>query len=195
MPTLVLITGYARSGKDTFADGIAAGARRSDVGFFKFASGLKEGGNKYLEWVGQYSSSEFDFFHEEFKVKWRDVLVALGSMSRDLNPDVFAKMLTNDANDFLGDNLVENSLKDTLVIVSDWRYLNEYKVCVNELVGWRVVTVRVDTSTVLPANEEEGLSIAAINRQMTTDYQYYFHPNSAAAVLDEGKHLARTLGI
>jgi tRNA uridine 5-carbamoylmethylation protein Kti12 len=197
MPTLILITGYARSGKDTFADGLASAARRSDIAFFNYADGLKDAANKYLAWVGQISPDEIDFHNDEFKAKNREVLVALGKMSRSIDVNVFARMLTNDAIDFHTGNLVESSLKDTVVISSDWRYLNEYKVAVAELsrIGWRIITVRIDTTGTLPANEEEALSIAAIAREMPTDYQYYFNANSAEAVKTEGKGLARILGL
>ena len=197
MPTLILITGFARSGKDTFANGLAAAARRSDIGFFNYADGLKDAANKYLAWVGQISADEVDFHNDAFKTKHREVLVALGKMSRSIDVDVFAKMLTNDANDFHTGNLVESSLKDTVVITSDWRYLNEYKIAAAELgrIGWRIITVRIDTTGTLPANEEEALSIAAIGREMVTDYQYYFNANNAEAVRTEGKGLARILGL
>ena len=197
MPTVVLITGFARSGKDTLAAGIIEGARRSDCAQINFADGLKESANKFLEWVGLLDD-ETDFFDDDYKARNRNVLVELGRFARSHDKDIFAKMLCADADEFSRSKRREETLKDVLVVVSDWRYMNELRVVRERLgdgLGWRVVTVRVDTLGVYAANEEEGLSIGEITREHASDYGFVFAPGSAKAVEAEGRYLARTLGL
>jgi hypothetical protein len=197
MPTLVLITGYARSGKDTFALGIELAAKRSDVAHINYADGLKESANKFLEWVGLHDGDTMDFFDDDFKAKHRNVLVELGRFARSYDRDIFAKMLCGDAAEFHTEKRREQTLRDTLVVTSDWRYLNELKVAQRSLGadGWRIVTVRINTVGIEAANDEEGISIGEITRETVADYEYTFSQGSAACVEAEGRFLARTLGL
>jgi hypothetical protein len=197
MPTLVLITGYARSGKDTFATGILEAVRRSDAAQINFADGLKESANKFLEWVGLHDGDETDFFDDDYKTKHRHILVELGRFARSHDKDIFAKMLCDDATEFHIEKRREQTVRDTLVVVSDWRYLNELRVAERSLGadGWRIIKVRVDTVGTWAANEEEGLSIGEITRETAPDYSYVFAPGSANCILAEGRFLARTLGL
>ena len=184
--TVVLITGYARSGKDTLARGMMQAAK--DVGVIEhlnFADSLKMGLNEMLAVFGQLSS-DANFFDERFKSQHRDVLVAAGRFARSLDRNVFASVFCNRIKDGFNDS----------VICSDWRYLNELQVVRNDLgATHRIVTVRVNTVGIEAANEEEGLSIGEITREVPIDYDYTFMPNSKTHIEAEGRELARRLGL
>lgn len=192
-PTLILITGFARSGKDTLAEGIVAG--RSDKNPIlrrNFADSLKNAANNFLGELGLLG--EFVNFHDEtFKSRHRDMLVALGAGARSINKSVFADIFADDCVRFQA----LNPDRPAVVIASDWRYINELYVARGRLaeIGWRIVTVMVQTSGVDAANQEEGLSIGQITREVSTDYSYAFRPQSAYQIHVEGKQLAGKLGI
>ena len=186
MRTVVLITGYARAGKDTFARGMMQASKGIDViEHLNFADALKMGLNEMLAIFGQLSD-ETNFFDERFKSQNRDVLVTAGRFARSLDRNVFA-------------NAFCNRIKDNFngsVICSDWRYLNELQVVRNDLgKTHRIVTVRVNTVGIEAANEEEGLSIGEITREVPIDYEYTFMPNGKTHIEAEGRELARRLGL
>lgn len=202
--TVILVSGFARAGKDTFADGLLDRVEQRQFRkvdddratlFYKtsFASPLKVAANNYLQSTGQHNPQEgLDFFDEQFKATNRDVLVALGKMSRALNRDIFAKLTAERIarRDFW-------NKADQVVVVPDWRYVNELRVLADILtpLGWRVLTVRVDTQGVDPANDEELQSLAEIRREVAIDFEYRFAFNSRDTVVDEGRNLADRLGL
>ena len=87
-PTLVMIAGFSRAGKDTLANGLMEWSERRAYKV-NFADPLKECANAMLS----YLHLEGDFFNEEFKIKHRDFLVSTGKFARSLNQDVFAEHL------------------------------------------------------------------------------------------------------
>lgn len=193
MHTVVLITGYARSGKDTFRNGMFTGNQRCPGRGYNYADGLKEAANKYLDWVGL---GDKDFYDDEFKAQNRHILVELGRFARSIDVDVFANLFVEDCLEFAKD--CQRIGADALVVNSDWRYLNELRVTqarLGDLKGWRVITVRIDTDGIGPANEEEGLSIGEITREVAPDYCFVFGRNNPRIVEAEGKNLARILGV
>jgi hypothetical protein len=80
------------------------------------------------------------------------------------------------------------------VVCSDWRYINELRVCQDILweKGWRVRTVYVATAGVGPANDEELDSIAAIRSEHSFDQEFIFKPNSRNEIMQEGRRLAKS---
>lgn len=206
--TVILVSGFARAGKDTFADGLLdrvdqrqihrVNQSRPDTRgliFYKtsFAYSLKSAANEYLKSTEQHNPDlGLDFFDEQFKSTNRDVLVALGRMSRSLNRNIFAELTANRIarRDFW-------RRSDEVVVVPDWRYINELKVLTDILtpLGWRVLTVRIDTQGVEPANDEELQSLAEIRREVAVDFEYRFAFNSRDTVVDEGRNLADRLGL
>lgn len=182
-PTIVLLCGYARAGKDTFALGMAEAAA-PDLIRTSFAYALKEAADIYLAKLGVHDDGN-SFFSERFKLAHRAFLVEAGRTARAVNVDVFA------------DALVERvaTFERTHVAVTDWRYRNEYEVIQRDLgsAGWTVRTVWLETIGTFAANEEEALTIADIRRNLPFDYEFYFRPGSAEAVKDEGKRFAATL--
>lgn len=192
-PTLILITGFARAGKDTLADGIIMGSSGSfSILRRNYADSLKDAGNNFLEDIGLRSPT-VDFKNEPFKVRHRDMLVALGAGARSINPSVFADLFVDACLEFEVQNGPKG--KPPLVIASDWRYVNELRVPQARLAGWRIVTVMIDTAGITAANEEEGLSIGQITRDVAPDFCYAFRPDSAHKIYAEGKQLAARLGL
>ena len=191
-PTIVLITGAARSGKDTLADGLIAGAT-GPVHRIRFADALKEAADDFMACLGL--DRHGSFLNEGFKSRHRDFLVNAGTFARSLDVDVFAYLLVQRAQGFAV-GMALTGLRP-VVVVSDWRYLNELKVIrdVLGLAGWRVITVEVSTAGVTAANDEEAQSLGSIRREVVTDLSFSFTPNSAAAVRREGMDLARSIGI
>ena len=191
-PLLILITGAARAGKDTLADGLIAGAT-GPIHRIRFADPLKEAADDFLASLGL--DRHGSFLNEGFKSKHRDFLVSAGTFARSLDVDVFAYLMARRAQAFaIGTSLA--GLRP-VVVTSDWRYLNEYRVACSVLgvAGWRIVTVEVSTAGVEPANDEEVRSLGSIRRGVTVDLSFNFAPDSAASIRREGIELARTLAI
>jgi len=186
-PTLVLISGYARAGKDTLANGILEWSSRP-AARINFADALKEAGNHYLD----YLQLDGNFFNEDFKCQHRDFLVAAGRLARSLDVDIFAKHLAN----FVPciPSVDADSVANETVVCSDWRYINELRVCQDILIplGWKVRTVYVQTTGIDAANSEEEDSIEAIRYSHQFDQQYIFRPNDRNTIMQEGRVLAKS---
>lgn len=193
MNTVILITGYARAGKDTLAEGIELGAIKPVVRL-NFADMLKQACDCYLQVLDLGGSgSSRTFRNEAFKVRHRDFLVAAGTFARSIDRDVFALAFTRqcrrEADSIPG--------QDLTIVCSDWRYINELNVVEYVLGrnGWKVLTVQIGTTGVEAANEEEGKSIGEIIRNTPIHVSYGFKPDSKPAIVAEGKSLARQLGL
>jgi hypothetical protein len=184
-PTLVLISGFARAGKDTLAEGILEWSRRPSRKT-SFAAHLKDAANDFL-WS---LNIDADFHNDAFKTKHRDVLVTLGKFARSLNRDIFAENLAH----FVPIQMGPDEVAPETVVVSDWRYINELHVCQSVLwnLGWKVRTVYVATAGIGPANDEELDSICEIKQRHSFDHEFVFAPNSRQCILAEGRHLAKT---
>ena len=193
---LFLITGYARAGKDTLAEGIKAGARYRDVFHLNMADFLKEAGNEYLRAVNEFAPGVADFRKESFKVAHRSFLVEAGKMARSINVDVFAEAFVERCIKIAAIDYKSHQ-KPCAFICSDWRYMNELTVpeAILGQAGWKIIKLRIDTAGIGPANEEEGLSIGEITRKVPLDYQFTAVPNSAATIRREGQSLALLLEI
>jgi hypothetical protein len=193
MNNVILITGYARAGKDTLADGIALAAS-GPVAHLNFADVLKQACDSYMQMleVGG-SGSARTFRNEAFKVKHRDFLVSAGMFARSIDPHVFALAFTRECNR----TAKMHDEPNLTIVCSDWRYLNELTI-VNEILGrngWAVYTVHIQTPGRDAAAEEEGKSIGEIIRNVPVNFYYQFKPDSKQDILNEGKSLARQLGL
>lgn len=190
-PTLVLISGFARAGKDTFADGMVATAP-DDIFKESFATSLKDAADEYLTNLGiinEQSSDEKTFHDDAFKTKHRDVLVTMGRFARQLDQNVFARILCESALYY------RENHQATAVVVPDCRYPNEVTLPKAMLLDWRIVTVRITTTGAEPANEEEERSIFLLDREVIPDHFYAFGQFSAESVRTAGRDLARTLSL
>ena len=177
--TIVLLSGYARSGKDTFAEGMT---RYSvDIKRIAFADALKDAANEYARNLGL----SVNFHEETFKAQHRDTLVAMGRFARSIHRDVFVFNLTEAANRERGH-----------VVVTDCRYLNETvvtKQLMGEVRGWRVIHLHIETEGVGPANEEEAASIREMLEGTIPDQTYVFKPNTAVTIREVGASVAKHL--
>ncbi len=193
MKKVILITGYARAGKDTLAEGIELGATKPVVRL-NFSDMLKQACDCYMQVLDLGGSgSSRTFRNEAFKVKHRDFLVAAGMFARSIDRDVFVLAFTRQCRREA--DLHPN--EDLAIVCSDWRYMNELgivKYILGDL-GWDVVTVQVGTAGVEAANEEEGKSIGDIIRNTPIHVSYGFKPDSRDSIVAEGKSLARQLGL
>lgn len=183
-PTLVLIAGFARAGKDTLASGLLEWSTRP-AEHINFADALKEAANHYLD----YLQLDGDFFNEPFKVEHRKFLVDAGTFARSIDRDIFARHLANWAQVM---KHADQPAPET-VVTSDWRYSNELRVCQDVLweKGWKVRTIYVATAGIGPANDEELDSIAEIRANHSFDQEYIFRPNSRQQIMAEGRALAK----
>ena len=200
-PVVILISGFARAGKDTLADAIVERVKR-DQPFAAahkrpFARALKDAADHYLDQLNLFGVS----FHDEaFKNKHRAALVEMGRVARSVDLDVFARKTAEDiANDHAEDCI--DTEGPFVYVIPDWRYLNEVKVVREQLnyihstEDYKVVTVRVDTKGVLPANEEELHSLAEIRRSMHTDWEFEFEPDGRDGIEAAAELLCRRLGL
>lgn len=200
-PVVILISGYARAGKDTLADAIIALVKRHHpcgvAGKHPFARALKDAANEFLVHLNLFPEVDGNDFHNEtFKAKHRAALVEMGRVARSINLDVFAEKTAYDIDDSYIDDCIYSE-GPHIYIIPDWRYLNEHKVVEGHLKlnGFRVVSVRVDTEGVLPANDEELQSLAEIRRNMAVDYELNFRPNSKDAIERAGHDICYMLGL
>ena len=184
-PTLVLVAGFARAGKDTLCTGLLEWATRP-AEHINIADSLKEASNHYLDYLGL----EGDFFNEEFKVANRDFLVNAGTFARRLDSDVFARHFANWCPVM---KHADQPAPET-VVCSDLRYGNELRVIQDVLWerGWKVRTVYVATAGIGPANDEELDSIAELRASHSFDQEYIFKPNSRNQIMSEGRLLAKS---
>lgn len=193
MKSIILITGYARAGKDTLAEGITLGAKRL-VAHVNFADPLKQACDTYMQMleVGG-SGSTRTFRNEAFKVKHRDFLVSAGTFARSLERDVFALAFTRECRA----TARMHDEPNLTIVCSDWRYLNELNIVSTVLGqdGWAIYTVHIATTGTEAASEEEGKSIGEIIRNTPVNLHYKFKPDSKQDILNEGKSLARQLGL
>jgi hypothetical protein len=184
-PTLVLVAGFARAGKDTLASGILEWSTRPSRKQ-NFADYLKDASNDFLMSLNLPG----DFHQEAFKVQHRDFLVAAGRLARSIDVDIFAKNLAN----FCPIQMTPDQLAPETVVCSDWRYSNELEVCQDVLIdlGWKVRTIYVSTAGIGPANPEELDSIAEIRERHSFDLELTFAPNSRNTIMQEGRYIAKT---
>lgn len=160
--TLILISGYAQSGKDTYADAITAVLGDRQVSRFKFAHILRNA----LWGAFQSLHSPSDPWTEdpEQKIAMRPLMVELARFARAENKDVFVNATLRMIEHWMvGDNKV--------AIVSDLRYFNEYQRAKEwgEANGVRVLRVWVERDGIGPANEEEEWSINELNGKAHMD--------------------------
>jgi tRNA uridine 5-carbamoylmethylation protein Kti12 len=177
--TIVLLSGYARSGKDTFAEGMIRYSQ--DIKRIAFADALKDAANDFSINLGL----SVNFHDDTVKATHRETLVALGRFARSIHKDVFVYNLTEAATRERGH-----------VVVTDTRYINEVvvtKQLMNEVRGWRVIHLHIETEGVGPANDEEAASIREMLEGCIPTQTYVFKPNTAVTLREVGKSVAKHL--
>lgn len=161
-PLVFLISGVARSGKDTFAAALMEEMERNGcrVELFKFADALKTALGRTLEWIGVDDGNNKPMeiaYTENDKIKpyVRDALVSIGKLSRFCDKNVFARHLVTQVCGFIEFNADD---RRPVAVVADWRYSNEYAVA-RDCLDAEVVTVMIQRPGYEPANDEEASSL------------------------------------
>lgn len=194
--SLIMVAGYAGSGKDTLADlimDIVPEGRKSHwTDKFKFADQLKNALQDSLSAIGV----DADVFTEDRaeKTELRPLLVEFGKFARSKNKDVFVNMMINDL-----DKHVEWAIEfegmgwrfnETLVI-SDLRYINELtlmaKWCKDNY--YDLHTVYIEKSGGEPANQEECDSMEELLR----DHRFNTYVTAPPGVIEPIKLAAERI--
>jgi hypothetical protein len=171
-PTVILVCGYARAGKDTFADAVLdliPGARK-----VAFADELKAAGNLFLERLNLHGKA--DLRTDADKTRFRDFLVAGGKMARAIEPSVFA--------DIAAQTAFQNLLAGRVVVMPDWRYRNELETVQTRCAPYRIITVKLHRFDSGPANDEEYLHLREIESICRLDHEAAFKSGETGLIRD-----------
>jgi hypothetical protein len=156
MKVILAVSGYAQSGKDTFADAVveSIGSKHA-CSRFKFAEDLRIATRKAFEhlevnvnpWTEDKSEKE----------QLRPVLVAIGEYARSKNENVFAELTSKNINRSLSSSC-------EIAIVTDMRYSNEHEI-LKRLAsdkGYTYHRIHVTRIGNGPVNEAEDRSVAKL---------------------------------
>lgn len=175
---LVLVCGFARAGKDTFAKGIVASAK--DAKRLAYADNLKYALMQATHALGLH----VNYFDDAEKLQDRDLLVEFGRAMRRRDLNIFARSVV--------DNLM--TLKDgQTLVVSDWRYANEYEVAKQACDKWAVNlhAVQIVRHGWNAANEEEAVNMQEVIDSVPMDETIYATSGDEEAVLMHGIRIAK----
>ena len=130
MRQVILVTGYARAGKDTFGSGLRACC--PTLVRVQFSSPLKEAASLAFSHFGQH----IDFFDDAIKEqpRYREVLLAIGRAATDVQTGVFAEAAMENVKRFLNQGYH--------VVLTDWRRPIEYEIVAIGLSSMPDVKVR-----------------------------------------------------
>lgn len=130
MRQVILVTGYARAGKDTFATGLRSCC--PSLIRVQFSAPLKRAANLAFESFGQ----QVDFFDDATKeqTRYRDVLLAIGKAATDKQTGVFAEAAMKDVKYYLDQGYN--------VVLTDWRRPIEYEIIRSGLASMPDVKLR-----------------------------------------------------
>ena len=154
--TVIAISGYARAGKDTFADALESTIGSSiSVKRFKFAEPLRTSVKLAFDYLGVKTSPWTE--SETDKNQLRPLLVTLAEYARSTDKDIFAKIAAREIDCGLKNNC-------DIAVIADLRYSNENKIlsklCADNGYKYhRVHIVRVGNK---PAGEVEEQSVALL---------------------------------
>lgn len=175
----VMICGFARAGKDTFAKGIMSGAVNNTYRM-AFAWELKQA----LSMSAQELGVEVNYNLEEEKLQDRDLLVEFGRAMRRRDKDVFARGVARK---------LETLWESHTCLITDWRYLNEYMVVKEacDRLAINLHTVRIVRHGWRAANDEEAMSLQEIMEAVPFDETIYATSGDDEAVLLHGYRIAK----
>jgi hypothetical protein len=185
---IVGVSGYARSGKDTFADILEECLPEGvEVARLKFANPLRRALNesfKHLE-VDANPWTEDNCEKEAL----RPLLVSLGEFARSKNPEVFAAQVAKESA-----NLLTKEGMD-LVVITDLRYANELKM-MRELArkeGFDFYWVSMVKIGNQPANATEFKSFMDMHAQDNPDWECFAGDGELNLIRMLAKDFARTV--
>ena len=154
--SIILISGYARSGKDTLANALTERLAHREPVRVKFADPLKRAVQLVLNDLGL---GHIDAFTEDEELKkiLRPLMVEVGKCARTIDKDVFVRAAWRDISD-----LFQNG--KSVVIVPDLRYSNEIERFKEwaQVCCWNVVHLRICRVGNQAANEEEMHSVCSL---------------------------------
>ena len=178
----VLICGYARAGKDTFAKGLIAGAK--DAKRMAYADNLKDA----LSLAAHSLGLGINYHDDAEKAVDRNLLVEFGRAMRRRDKDIFARQIEH--------NLIGLQPGKTIV-VSDWRYLNEYTVAKQACDQYAVKlhTVLIVRHGWTAANDEEAVSMQEVIDAAPIDETVFATSGDEEAVLMAGIRTAKLWGL
>ena len=171
-PTVFLICGFARTGKDTLGAALLDLLPHSRK--VAFADLLKSAGNLFLERLDLHDFADLN--RDADKARFRDFLVAGGKMARALDPDVFARAAAHMAQIQL--------FAGRCVVIPDWRYANELIAVQTICAPYKVVTVRLHRESTGPANDEEAVHMATIEDTCRIDHEASFKSGETGLIRD-----------
>lgn len=170
MKLILAVSGYAQSGKDTFADAVVGvlGSKHK-CSRFKFAEHLRRAAGMAFSYLNLNVNPWTEDKAE--KEKLRPILVSLGEFAREKNVDVFAGLTRDEIKFFLSSDC-------EIAIVTDMRYANEHELLMemasqNGYKYHRVHITRIGTG---PANDAEERSVAKLLQ----------HPVDASYIAKDG---------
>lgn len=176
MKVVLVVSGYAQAGKDTFADSLEAiDAGRHAPARFKFAEALRVATKRAFDYLGIAVSPWTE--NKAEKDRLRPLLVCLGEYARGQDEAVFANVLARE---------ITHALKADcdLAIVTDLRYANEYAIlsemCKSE--GHRLLWAHIVRSGNAPANDAEATSVQRLLDTHTPDGLYRAESGDLASV-------------
>jgi len=177
---VIMICGYARAGKDTFAKGLIAGASNG-IDTLAFADHLKEA----LRCATHDLGLDVNYGRTEDKLQDRDLLVEFGKAMRRRDKDVFIRPLLTEMRNSCADNWAW--------VITDWRYLNEYDHiamhCCNH--GLTLHTVHIERHGWQAANEEERINLDEVVGRCPIDVSIQATSGDEESVLLAGIRTAK----
>lgn len=179
-PKIILISGYARSGKDTFADSLVPElvvAHR-----VSFASELKEVANKTLWMLGL---GHIDLHRDEDKVRYRELLIGLARAARSADLSIFARLACRRIDE------IRNA--GSYVVITDWRYANEHEYLCTKYGKENIITVMMERSGGVPAHEEEQNSISEIKSSISIDLKVSAEDGDLKLISQQAALLGNTI--
>jgi hypothetical protein len=179
-PKIILVSGYARAGKDTFATNMIQPLPVAHR--VSFAYELKEIANKTLWMLGL---NHIDLHRDEDKVKYRDILIGIARTARAADPAIFARLACRRIDEIYN--------AGSHVIVTDWRYANEHEYLCERYGHKNIITVLVEKEGGCPAHEEEETSIAEILNSININVRVVAKDGDTAQIAYYANHLASAI--
>ena len=153
MKYIVLVNGFSNSGKDTFSDFLV----KTGNNFVKYA---------FADELKSYISDKYNVDYKltltqegkntpinTLNCTIRDLLISEAKKAIKQNPDFYAIKLTekikftDKIQDYRGE--INNS-----IVISDWRFPNEYSCIANEFKNYKIITVRINRTKVSHVNSK-----------------------------------------
>lgn len=184
---IILISGYAQSGKDTLANALVERLDEQQPVVTKFAHPLRMALAAALKEVGL---GHIDVWTEDPKLKeiLRPLMVEFGKWCRARDKDVFVKATQRNVCDLFAQG-------KNIAIIPDLRYSNEvirFQEWAKAGHEYRVNHLRIGRLGSLAANEEEFQSVKELMEVCPPDREMWFEPGDVLGIRNWATDLCRT---